>query len=211
MIPSLTPFLTTLGPAGLLIVMAVVFAETGLLVGFFLPGDSLLFTAGVLTATGVLGLPYWVVALGILVAALLGYQAGYLIGRRIGPRLFTRPDSRFFSQENALRAHDFVERHGAIGIVLARFVPVVRTFAPVVAGVGSMQPRRFLACNLAGGAAWVLALVTLGYFLGGVPFIAGHVEVFVLTVVALSLVPAAVTMLRRRGAAPKPAPCGPGR
>ena len=159
----------------------------------------MLFTAGVLTATGVLGLPYWVITVSIIAAACAGYQLGYLIGRRIGPRLFTRPDSRFFFQDNARRARDFVERYGARAIVLARFVPIVRTFAPVVARVGAMQARLFLVCNVLGGVAWVVGLVTLGYFLGGVPFVAAHVEVCVLGVVAVSMLPAAVARLQ---------PCG---
>ncbi|WP_345518626.1 VTT domain-containing protein [Nocardioides conyzicola] len=204
MIPSLTPYLTSLGPAALLLVMAIVFAETGLLVGFFLPGDSLLFTAGVLTSTGVIGLPFWVMAAGVFVAACAGDQLGYLIGRRAGPRVFNRPGSRLFSQQHAERAQQFFARHGSKAVVLARFVPVVRTFAPVVAGVGRMPYRRFLAFNLLGALGWGVGVLAAGYFLGGVPFVAAHVELIVLGVVAVSLVPAAVAVLRHRRTPPAP-------
>jgi len=197
-IPSLTPHLTGLGPVALLVVMAIVFAETGLLVGFFLPGDSLLFTVGVLTSAGVLGLPFGVVALGVFVAAVVGDQVGYLIGRRGGPRVFNRPGSRLFSQAHADRAQAFFARHGARAVVLARFVPVVRTFTPVVAGVGRMPYRRFLAYNLLGALAWGVGVLTAGYFLGGVPFVAAHVELILLGVVAVSLVPAVVATVRHR-------------
>ncbi|GAA1807835.1 VTT domain-containing protein [Nocardioides hankookensis] len=198
MIPSLTPYLTSLGPAALLVVMVIVFAETGLLVGFFLPGDSLLFTVGVLTSAGVLGLPFGLVALGVLVAAFVGDQVGYLIGRRGGPRVFSRQESRFFSQAHADRAQAFFARHGSKAVVLGRFVPVVRTFTPVVAGVGRMPYRRFLVYNLVGALAWGVGVLTAGYFLGGVPFVAAHVEVIVLGVVALSLVPVAIAAVRHR-------------
>jgi membrane-associated protein len=204
-LPSLTPYLTALGSTGLLVVMVVVFAETGLLVGFFLPGDSLLFTAGVLTSAGALHLPFWLVALGVLIAACAGDQVGYLLGRRLGPRVFNRPDSRLFARANAERAQAFFARHGPKAVVLARFVPVIRTFAPMVAGVGLMPYRRFLVYNVAGALAWGLGLLTAGYFLGGIPFVAAHVELIVLGVVALSLVPAAVVLGRHR-AAPQTVP-----
>ena len=204
MIPSLTPYLTGLGPAALLVVMAIVFAETGLLIGFFLPGDSLLFTVGVLTSTGVLGLPWWMVALGVFVAAFVGDQVGYLIGRRAGPRVFNRPESRVFSQQHADRARAFFERHGSKAVVMARFVPVVRTFAPVVAGVGRMPYRRFLVYNLVGAFAWGVGVLTAGYFLGGAPLVAAHVELIVLGVVALSLVPVVAAAIRHRARAGRP-------
>src|SRR5215203_4282753 len=142
MIAVLTPLLYSLGPAALLLVMAVVFVESGLLLGFFLPGDSFLFISGALVASHVIGLPGWLLALGVFVAAVAGDQVGYLIGRRFGPRLFSRPDSRVFAQENADRAQRFFDRHGAKAVVLARFVPIVRTFVLAVAGVGHMSRRR---------------------------------------------------------------------
>src|SRR4051812_12638403 len=149
--PDVAGTLATLGgPLSLLVVMGIVFAETGLLAGFFLPGDSLLFSAGVLLAGGAIHLPFAVLAVGVVVAAFLGDQVGYLIGRRLGPRLFTRPDSRLFSRRHALRAHEFFQRHGAKAVVLARFVPIVRTFTPTVAGVGAMPYARFVSYNAIG-------------------------------------------------------------
>jgi membrane-associated protein len=197
-LPSLTPALGSLGPVGLVLVMAIVFAETGLLVGFFLPGDSLLFTAGVLCSTGALHLPFWMVALGTFLAAYAGDQVGYVLGRRLGPRVFTRSDSRLFTRKNAVRAQAFFGRHGTKAVVLARFVPVVRTFTPVVAGVGRMPYRRFALYNAAGALAWGVCLLSAGYFLGGVPFVAAHVELIVLGFVVLSLIPAAIALLRHR-------------
>src|SRR5680860_1619926 len=148
MIAALTPFLMALGPVALLLMMGVVFAETGLLIGFFLPGDSLLFTAGILTAAGVVHLPFWVMAVGLFAAAAAGDQVGFLLGRRWGPRLFNRPDSRLFSRTHAQRAHHFFTRHGSKTVVLARFLPVVRSFTPVVAGAVRMPYRRFTFYNL---------------------------------------------------------------
>jgi membrane protein DedA with SNARE-associated domain len=199
-LPSLTPSLAAFGSLGLLVAMAIVFAETGLLVGFFLPGDSLLFTAGVLCSTGAFHLPFWLVALGVFAAAFAGDQLGYLIGRRLGPRVFNRADSRLFARRHAERAQAFFDLRGSQAVVLARFVPVVRTFVPVVAGVGRMPYRSFLVYNAMGAAVWGVGLLTAGYFLGGIPFVAAHVEVIVLGVVALSLLPAAVAVLRHRRA-----------
>lgn len=198
MIVALTPLLYVLGPTALLLVMAVVFAETGLLVGFFMPGDSLLFMAGVLVASSVIHLPIWLVALGVFVAAVAGDQVGYLIGRRLGPRVFSRPESRFFSPRHALRAEDFFQRYGPKAIILGRFIPVVRTFVPVVAGVGRMPRRTFTIFNAIGALAWAVGIVIAGFYLGGVAFVAAHVELLTVGVVALSLIPAAITVLRQR-------------
>jgi membrane-associated protein len=184
------------GPASLLVIMAAVFAETGLMAGFFLPGDSLLFSAGVLLAEGVIHLPFALVALGVVVAAFVGDQIGYLIGRKTGPRLFTRPDSRLFSQRHAARAHDFFLRHGPKAVVLARFVPIVRTFTPTVAGVGAMPYRRFVAYNGVGALLWGVGMLAAGHLLGGVTFVAAHVEIMTLAVVTLSLLPAVVSVLQ---------------
>lgn len=198
MIAALTPFLMALGPVALLIMMGVVFAETGLLIGFFLPGDSLLFTAGILTAAGVVHLPFWVMAVGLFTAAAAGDQVGFLLGRRWGPRLFNRPDFRFFSRAHAERAHHFFARHGSKAVVLARFVPVVRSFIPVVAGAVRMPYRRFTFYNLAGALLWAVGILTAGYFLGGVPIVAAHVELIAIAMVALSLVPAGLALVRHR-------------
>lgn len=194
----LTPLLYSLGPAALLLVMGVVFAESGLLVGFFLPGDSLLFLAGALVASGVIGAPIWLLALGVFVAAAVGDQTGYLVGRHVGPRLFARPDSRLFSQANADRAQRFFDDHGPKAVILARFVPVVRTFVPATAGVGRMDRRRFTVYNLVGAFVWSVAIVAAGYFFGGVPFVAHHIELITIGLAGTSVVPAGIAIVRSR-------------
>ena len=151
----------TFGTVG---IFAIVFAESGLLFGFFLPGDSLLFTAGLLASRGFSNIVLLMV--GCAVAAVVGDQVGYLIGRRAGPALFRRPDSRFFHQKNVERAREFFEKHGPKTIILARFVPVVRTFAPVVAGVAEMDYRRFVTFNVVGGVVWGAGVTLAGYLLG---------------------------------------------
>ena len=200
MIAALTPLLYSLGPAALLLVMAVTFAESGLLAGFFLPGDSLLFLAGALVASGVIGLPVWVLALGVFVAAAMGDQVGYLIGRRFGPRLFSRPESRLFSRANADRAQHFFDTHGPKAVILARFVPVVRTFVPATAGVGRMDRARFTTYNVIGAAAWSVAIIAAGFFFGGIPFVAHHIELITIGLAATSVVPAAIAVWRDRAA-----------
>ena len=188
---------------GLWGVFAVVFAESGMLVGFFLPGDSLLFTAGFL-ASGpssvdeALHLPLGWLLVGTFIAAVAGDQVGYVIGRRAGPAIFNRPDSRFFKQENVDKAQAFFDRYGAKTIVLARFVPIVRTFAPIVAGVSRMNYRTFVTFNLVGGALWAVGVTLLGYFLGQVDFVEQNLEVAILTVVAISLLPIARELWKAR-------------
>jgi membrane-associated protein len=188
---------------GLWGVFAVVFAESGLLVGFFLPGDSLLFTAGFL-ASGpssvdeALHLPLGFLLIGTFLAAVAGDQVGYLLGRRAGPAIFRRPNSRFFKQENVEKAHAFFDKYGAKTIVLARFVPVVRTFAPIVAGVSRMNYRTFVTFNLIGGALWAVGITLLGYFLGQVDFIEKNLEIAILAVVAISVLPIVVELLKAR-------------
>ncbi len=149
---------------GTLGIFAIVFAESGLLIGFFLPGDSLLFTAGLLASRGFSNVALLMVACSI--AAVAGDQVGYLIGRRAGPALFKRPESRFFHQRNVERARAYFEEHGSKTIILARFVPVVRTFAPMVAGVAGMEYRRFVTFNVVGGVVWGAGVTLLGYLLG---------------------------------------------
>jgi membrane-associated protein len=195
---------------GLAIVAAIVFAESGLLVGFMLPGDSLLFIAGFLasSAGGHVLPPIWVVVPVVIVAAIAGDQAGYVLGHRVGGTLMARPRSRLFDPRNVERAEVFFDRHGNKTIVLARFVPIVRTFAPVVAGVGSMRYRTFFTYNVIGGVAWGAGLTLLGYALGGVDVVRENVEVAVLTIVGISLLPALVELIRhrRRASAVVPAP-----
>ena len=139
---------------GLIGVLIIVFAESGLLIGFFLPGDSLLFTTGLLVTTNKIDKPLWLVCVLVVLAAVLGDQAGYLFGRKVGPSLFKRPDSKLFKQENVEKAHVFFEKYGPKSLVLARFVPIVRTFTPIIAGVSRMNYRSFLTFNVIGGTLW---------------------------------------------------------
>lgn len=187
--------LATFGLIGLLI---IVFAESGLLVGFFLPGDSLLFTAGLLSASGVFDVPLLVLLLTVPLAAVAGDQVGYYIGKRAGPAIFNKPDSRLFQQEYVDKAYSFFERYGARTIVLARFVPIVRTFAPVVAGVGSMRYRTFVTYNVIGGVLWGAGVTALGYFLGKIAFVRDNVEPIIIGIVVLSVLPIVVEVLRAR-------------
>jgi membrane-associated protein/undecaprenyl-diphosphatase len=202
MIALLTPLLYSLGPAALLLVMAVVFAESGLLVGFFLPGDSLLFLAGALVASHVIGLPIWALAAGVLVAAVVGDQVGYLIGRRFGPRLFSRPDSRFFSRANAERAEQFFAHHGPKAVILARFIPAVRTFVPATAGIGTMDRRRFTTYNVIGAAVWSIGIVAAGFYFGGIPFVAPHIELITIGLAGFSVIPALLAYAKQRRGRP---------
>ncbi|MFD0262472.1 DedA family protein [Kitasatospora indigofera] len=199
----------TLIPAfGLIGILAIVFAESGLLIGFFLPGDSLLFTTGMLVAGGTyLHQPLWLVCLLVVAAAVAGDQVGYLFGRKVGPGLFNRPDSRLFKQENVEKAAAFFERHGPKAIVLARFVPIVRTFTPVVAGVSRMNYRSFVLFNVIGGVLWGAGVTVLGYFLGQIAFVRDNIEPILIAIVLLSAVPVAIELLRaRRGAGRAAAP-----
>jgi membrane-associated protein len=182
---------------GLIGIMAIVFAETGLLVGFFLPGDSLLFTAGLLVAGGLVA-PLWLVLLLVPLAAVLGNLAGYWIGHRAGPAVFSKPDSRLFRAEYVDRSSAFFDRNGARTIVLARFVPIVRTFATVMAGASRMDFRRYAVYSVVGGIAWAGGVTLLGYWLGQIAVVRDHVEVFILGIVAVSLVPVALEFLRSR-------------
>ncbi len=182
---------------GYALLVAIVFTETGLLVGFFLPGDSLLITAGLVAGTG--GLNIWWLNLLLMVAAIGGDSVGYAIGFRAGPRIFTREDSILFHRRHLIRTREFYERYGGKTIVLARFIPIIRTFAPVVAGVGQMAYRRFLFYNVFGGIGWVASLTWVGYLLGQtVPNIDQHVHVVVAIVIVLSVLPVVVEMLRAR-------------
>jgi membrane-associated protein len=182
---------------GYVILVAIVFTETGLLVGFFLPGDSLLITAGLVAATGALDI-WWLNGL-LIVAAVVGDSVGYAIGYRAGPRIFTREQSLLFRPSHVERTRQFYERHGAKTIVIARFVPIVRTFAPVVAGVGQMEYRRFLIYNVAGGVGWVTSMTWAGYLLGQtIPNIGDHIHVVVAVVIVLSVIPIGVELYRER-------------
>ncbi|MFF2938711.1 DedA family protein [Streptomyces niveus] len=184
---------------GLIGVLLVVFAESGLLIGFFLPGDSLLFTTGLLVAGHTyLTQPLWLICLLIVLAAVLGDQTGYLIGRKAGPALFRRPDSRLFKQENVEKANAFFERYGPRSIVLARFVPIVRTFTPVIAGVGAMRYRTFVVFNVIGGTLWGVGVTVLGYFLGQIDFVKTNIELILIAIVVVSLLPIVIEYARAR-------------
>ena len=182
-------WLNSLSPYGEVVLWLIIFAETGLLIGFFLPGDSLLFTAGILAGQGKLNV--WMVVIGCFVAAVLGDQVGYTIGERAGPPLFRRPDSRIFKQEYIDRTRAFFEKHGPKTVIIARFVPVVRTFAPMLAGVGEMPRRTFLRYNIVGAFLWAVGLTFLGYVLGDV--IGKDIDTYLLPIIAIiiliSLIP----------------------
>jgi membrane-associated protein len=196
---------------GLVALTAVIFAETGLLVGFFLPGDSLLVTAGLFcTSAGTGEAPLlnivWLNLLAI-VAAIVGDTVGYWIGAKAGPALFTREQSLLFSRKQLLRTKEFYERHGGKTIIIARFMPIVRTFAPVVAGVGKMQYRRFLSFNVFGGIGWVVSMTMLGYLLGSVyPPITKQVDKLIIVIIAVSLMPGAISWLSNRNKKPATPP-----
>src|SRR5215831_3419246 len=191
---------------GLAAMAAVVFAETGLLVGFFLPGDSLLVTAGVF-CTSVAGeaplLNIVTLNLVVIVAAIVGDTVGYWIGAKAGPKIFTREQSLFFSRKHLLRTKAFYERHGGKTIIIARFMPFVRTFAPVVAGVGQMSYRRFLSFNVIGGISWVMSMSLLGFTLGKIrPQITHEIDKLVIVIIFVSLIPGAIGYLKIRNKTP---------
>jgi membrane-associated protein len=186
---------------GMAALVAVVFSETGLLVGFFLPGDSLLVTAGVFcTSANPTGKPLLnIITLNIAVAiaAVLGDQVGFYIGRKTGPKLFKRENSLLFNKKHLLRTHQFYEKHGGKTIIIARFMPIIRTFAPVVAGVGDMNYRRFVSYNVFGGIGWVLSMTGLGYGLASVwPDVTKHIEKLIILIIFLSLLPGIIGFLK---------------
>jgi len=184
------------GWLGYALLFAVVFAETGLLVGFFLPGDSLMFTVGVVAGAGKLNIV--VINIILMSAAVLGDGVGYALGRRAGPHIFNRPDSRFFRRQHLLRTKAFYEKHGGKTIIYARFVPIIRTFAPFVAGVADMGYPRFLSFNIFGGIGWVFALTMLGYGLGTVSIVRRNFEKAILLIILLSVLPICYEYLKSR-------------
>ncbi|WP_199549697.1 DedA family protein [Streptomyces sp. N35] len=188
---------------GLYGLLLIVFAESGLLIGFFLPGDSLLFTTGLLITTKQLDHPLWLVCTLIAIAAIVGDQVGYLFGRKVGPSLFNRPDSKFFKQENVTKAHEFFEKYGPKSLVLARFVPIVRTFTPIIAGVSRMNYRSFITFNIIGGILWGVGVTLLGASLGKVDFVHQNIEAILIGIVLLSVVPIAIEFLRARSKSKK--------
>jgi membrane-associated protein len=186
----------TFGTIGLFV---IIFAESGLLIGFFLPGDSLLFTAGLLASQGKFGLSLPVLLVGCFIAAVAGDQVGYMFGQKAGPALFRRENSRIFKQQYVHRANEFFERHGKKTIVIARFVPIVRTFAPILAGVGNMRYRSFVMFNVIGALLWAVGITTAGYVLGDtIPDIDKYLLPIIGVIILLSVLPPAIEILRHR-------------
>ncbi|HZA09532.1 DedA family protein [Mycobacterium sp.] len=215
-LPSLMDPMYWIGPGGLFAsavlpgILLIVFIETGLLFPI-LPGDSLLFTGGLLAAGGTLNI--WTLVIAIPAVAVAGDQTAYFIGRRIGPALFNKEDSRFFKKHYVTESHEFFEKYGPFTIILARFVPIVRTFTPVVAGVSKMRYPVFLGFDIVGGVLWGAGVTLLGYFLGNVPFVKAHLELMILLIVVLSILPGIISVAkglrdrrRSRGSGPQPEP-----
>jgi membrane-associated protein len=190
--------LTSFGDIGFWIVVGIIFAECGLLIGFFLPGDSLLFVTGLFIASGTISMNIWFACAILFAAALLGNVTGYWIGRKAGPSLFSRPDSRLFKQEYVEHTHQFFTRYGARAIVLARFVPIVRTFITATAGIGRMDFRRYLVFSAVGGFVWAVGITMAGYFLGTIEFVKENVDLIIILVILVSVVPIAFAYLKRR-------------
>lgn len=204
MIPGfeLSEFAQTAGPwAAVLVLMAIIFAESGLLIGFFLPGDSILFTAGFLVHAGILNFDIHLLVFLLFIAAVAGDSVGYLFGRRVGRRIFVRPNSRIFRQENIQKAEEFYQKHGSKTIIIARFIPVVRTFAPIVAGVGKMEYKNFVTFNVIGALLWAVGITYAGYYVGAALESVGiHVDTILLPIIAfivlISILPPAIHILK---------------
>ena len=184
------------GWLGYAALFGIVFSETGLLLGFFLPGDSLMFTVGVVAGTGALDIV--LINVVLCAAAILGDSTGYFLGRKTGPRIFSRPDSRLFKQEYITRTKLFYEKYGGKTIIMARFLPIVRTFAAFVAGVGQMPYLKFLPYSVCGGILWIVSLTTLGYEVGGIPFVRRNFDKVIVAIILVSLLPSAVEVLKAR-------------
>ena len=187
-----------LGPFLLPGLCLIIFAECGLLIGFFLPGDSLLFTAGLFAATGVIDADLWVVCVLLTVCAFVGNVCGYWIGAKAGPALFRKEDSKLFKREYVDKTHEFFERYGARAIILARFVPIVRTFITAIAGVGRMDPKKFFTYSAIGGVLWATGVTLLGAALGQVPFVHENIEAMLILIVLLSIVPIVIEVIKAR-------------
>lgn len=196
--------LTSLGDIAFWVVLGIIFAECGLLIGFFLPGDSLLFITGLFIASGYISINIWIACLLLLTAAIVGNAVGYAIGYKVGPALFRREDSKLFKREYVEKTHAFFDRYGGRAIILARFVPIVRTFITAIAGVARMDFRRFMVFTAIGGIIWAVGVTLAGYFLGTIPFVKDNIEAILLLVVLVSVIPIAIEFIkhrRQRGAA----------
>jgi membrane-associated protein len=190
--------LMSLGASAVVVACLMIFAECGLLVGFFLPGDSLLFTAGLYIERGSIATPLWLMCVLLSVCAFLGNVSGYWIGAKAGPALFNKPDSRLFKQEHVTRTHEFFERYGGRAIILGRFVPIVRTFITAIAGVGRMEPKKYFGYSAIGGVLWASGVTILGYALGRIDFVHDHIELILVLLVLVSVIPIIIEVLRKR-------------
>ena len=195
--------ITEMGGFAVFVVLAMVFMETGLLIGFFLPGDSLLFITGLAAANGYIHLgswsvPVWVMCVLISTTAFLGDQSGYWIGRKSGPAIFNKPESKLFSHKNVEKTHAFFERYGSRAIILAHFVPVMRTFIPVAAGIGEMPYKQFVRYNVIGVIGWGTGITVLGALLGKIEIVSKHIDLFTIGFVILSTIPIVIEALRAR-------------
>lgn len=183
---------------GLAVLIIIVFAETGLLIGFFLPGDSLLLTAGLLVSQGFLDGNLFLLNISLILAAIIGDTVGYWFGKKTGPRIFKKEKSIFFAKDHLIKAKDFYEKYGGKAIIYARFVPFARTFAPIIAGVAEMDYKKFATYNVAGGIIWVVSLSVVGYYFGNIPFIKKNFEYVIIGVIILSVVPVILGFLKHR-------------
>ena len=190
--------LTNFGDIAFWVVLAIIFAECGLLIGFFLPGDSLLFVTGLFIAQGFISMNIWVAALLLTISAILGNAVGYWIGKKAGPALFRKPDSKLFKREYVEKTGQFFEKYGARAIVMARFVPIVRTFITAMAGMGGMNFRRFITFSAIGGVIWAGGVTILGYFLGNIEFVKKNIELILLLVILISVIPIVLEWIKHR-------------
>lgn len=187
-----------MGGWALAVLCLIIFAECGLLVGFFLPGDSLLFVAGLFVAKHWIQTPLWLVCVLVTVCAFAGNVCGYWIGAKVGPALFAKPDSKLFKKEYVDKTHEFFDRYGSRAIVMARFVPIVRTFITAMAGVGRMDAKKFFTFSAIGGVLWASGVTVLGFFLGEIPFVEKNIEAMLVLVVLLSVIPIIIEVVRAR-------------
>jgi membrane-associated protein len=190
--------LRAMGPWAVAVACLIIFAECGLLIGFFMPGDSLLFTAGLFVATGAIATPLWLLCVLLTVCAFVGNVCGYWIGAKAGPAMFNKPDSRLFKKEYVDKTHEFFDKYGARAIVLARFVPIVRTFITAMAGVGRMDPKRYFVYSAIGGVVWATGVTVLGYFLGQISFVRENIDAIAILIVLISIIPIVVEVLKAR-------------
>ena len=197
--------LNWLGPWALVGVAFIIFAECGLLIGFFLPGDSLLFLTGLFVAQNFIKEPIWLVTLVLVLMAVIGNLCGYWIGRLVGPKLFDKPDSRFFKKEYVDKTHAFFEKYGARAIILARFVPIVRTFITAIAGVAKMDFRKYAIYSTIGGVLWAGIITLAGYYLGNFTIIKDNIEIVLILVVLISIIPIIIEYIKHRRESPEQA------